>query len=68
MYTLSNPIQKSFVRGGQTLKLFLVDDERVDPNTTKSGPSSAHQRNAILMAFRWRANGGPILNTVSVAL
>ena len=24
------------------------------------GPSSAHQRNAILMAFRWRANDGPI--------
>ena len=24
------------------------------------GPSSARQRNAILMAFRWRADGGPL--------
>ena len=31
----------------------LVDNEgREDPNSIKSGPSSARQRNAILMAFR----------------
>ena len=26
------------------------------------GPPSARQRNAIQMAFRWRADGGPHLN------
>ena len=26
------------------------------------GPLSARQRNAIRMAFRWRADGGPILH------
>ena len=25
------------------------------------GPSSARQRNAIQMAFRWRANDGPLI-------
>ena len=25
------------------------------------GPSSAHQRNAIYMLFRWRADDGPLL-------
>ena len=25
------------------------------------GPSSARQRNAILMAFRWRADDGPLI-------
>ena len=39
-----------------------------DPNTTISGPSSARQRNAIWMAFRWRADDGPTLNAGSVAL
>ena len=39
-----------------------------DPNSTESGPSSACQPNAILMAFRWRANDdGPTLNAVLVA-
>ena len=59
---------ESFVRGGPTilttfffnyfLKIFLADKGREDPITTESGPSSAHQRNAIEMAFRWRADGG----------
>ena len=35
--------------------------ERIQrPN--KSGPSLARQRNAITMAFRWRADDGPTLN------
>ena len=40
---------ESFIRGGpnQTWQLFLVDEGRDDPNTTKSGPPLAHQRNAI---------------------
>ena len=40
---------------------------REDPNTTKSGPSSARQRNAIEMAFRWRADNGQTLNAGLVA-
>ena len=31
--------------------VFLVDEEREDPSTTISGPSSAHQRNAIKRRF-----------------
>ena len=37
---------------------FLVYEGREDPNTTINGPSSAHQRKAILKASRWRANAG----------
>ena len=39
-----------------------------DPNITTSGPSSARQRNAIWMAFRWRADDSSTLNAGSVAL
>ena len=42
--------------------LLLVDEGREYPNTTISGPSLARQRNAIEMAFRWRADDGPTLN------
>ena len=60
--------QENFVRGGPTLTFFFIVDEGwEDPNTTISGPSSARQRNAIYMAFRWRANG-PTLNAGSAAL
>ena len=39
---------ESFVRGGSNFdNVFLVDEERKDPNTTISGPSSACQQNAI---------------------
>ena len=55
-------VPESFARGGPTLKTFLVEEGTEDPNTTKSGPLSAHQQNAILMVFRWRANDGPTLN------
>ena len=56
--------------GGGTdfsFKLMRVET-REDPNTTISGPSSARQRYAIYMAFRWRADDGPTLKTVFVAL
>ena len=46
---------------------FLVDEGREDPNTTKSGPSSTSQRNAIEMAFRWRVDDGPTFNSGLVA-
>ena len=39
-----------------------------DPNNTISGPSSARQRNAISMAFRWRADDDPTFNAGLVAL
>ena len=41
---------------------------REDRKATKSGQSSAHQRNAIAMAFRWRADNGPPFNAGLVAL
>ena len=46
----------------------LVDEGREDQNTTLSGPSSARQRNAIIMVFRWRADNGPTLTAGLVAL
>ena len=47
----------------------LVDERRDDQNTrTKSGPSSARQRNAIQMAFRWRPDDGLALNSGLIAL
>ena len=38
---------RKFCQRGSNFDVFLVDDGRDDPNTTKSGPSSARQRNAI---------------------
>ena len=49
-------------------KLVLVDEGRENPNTTRNGPSSTRQRNAILMSFRWCADDGPTLNAGLVAL
>ena len=47
----------------------VVNEGREDPNTTISGPISARQRNAIYMAFHWRANDGPLtLNAGLVVL
>ena len=48
--------------------VFLVDERIEDPNTTKSWSSSAWQRNAIEMAFLWRADDCPTLNASLVAL
>ena len=60
---------ESFVRGGPNLiTFFLVVEGLEDPNSTINGPSSARQRNAIEMAFRWRADDGPTLNASLVAL
>ena len=53
---------ESIVRGGPTLTFFFVDAGREDQNTTKSGPSSSCQGNAIEMAFHWHADDGPTLN------
>ena len=48
---------------------FLKFDEGMkDPNTTISGPSTAHQQNAILMAFRRRPDDGPTLSVGLVTL
>ena len=47
---------------------FLVDEGIEDPNTTINGPSSARQRNAIYMAFRWWADDGQTLKAGLVAL
>ena len=47
---------------------FWFDVGRKDPHTTIRGPSTARQRNAIEMAFCWRADDGPILNAGLVAL
>ena len=47
------------------LSFFFFFDEGgggKDSNTTISGPSTTRQRNAIQMAFRWRADAGPTLN------
>ena len=67
VYTCADP--ESFVRWGPTLTFyfsflffFFFDEGRYDSNTTISGPSTARQRNAIQMTFRWRADGGPTLN------
>ena len=66
-----NYCPECLVRGGPTFTtpvIFLFGEGREDPNTTISGPSSTRQRNAILMAFRWRADDDPILNAGLVAL
>ena len=47
---------------------FFFFERRDDPNTTKSGPSSARKRNDIYMAFRWRTDDGPTLNSGLVYL
>ena len=65
IFTILQP--NSLFRGGPTLTtfvclLFLVDEVRDDPNTTRSWPLSTRQRKAIQMLFRWWADGGPALN------
>ena len=56
-------ILKVLSKGGPNLKtFFLVDGGIEDRNTDIFWPSSARQRNAIEMAFRGRADGGPALN------
>ena len=67
MHSVHARVQKDFSEGFQySFLLFLVDEGREDPNTTKSGTSSTSQGNA--MAFRWRAGDGPTFNSGLVAL
>ena len=42
-----------------TMVVFMCQN---DSASTSVGPPSAHQRNAIQMAFHWRADGGPLLD------
>ena len=51
---------RKFFRGGPTF-FKLIRGER-NTITTISRPSSARLRNAIKMAIRWWADGGPTLN------
>ena len=55
-------------RGSNFDNVFLVDGESEDPGTTINRPSSARQRNAIEIAFRWRVDDSPVLNAGLVAL
>ena len=60
---------ENFVRGGSKFDIyFLVDWRTEDPKTALIGPASARQRNAIEMAFRWRADDGSTLNAGLVTL
>ena len=54
----------------EDVHFFLIYEGKEGSNTTKSGPSSTHEQNAIHMAFRWRTDAGPTLNAglVRVAL
>ena len=64
-FTCADP--ESFARGGPNFITFFQLMGIEDPNTAINGPASAHQRNAIEMAFRWWADAGPTLNAGSVA-
>ena len=54
-------IQKVLSEGVQLWQVF-ERGETIQANTTVSGPSSAHQQNAIYFAFPWRADNGSKLN------
>ena len=60
--------QEVLLEGSKFDNFFLVDVGIKDSNTAINGLSSARQRNAIKMAFRWRADDGPTLNAGLVAL
>ena len=58
----------TFTHGGPNLKTFFFDKGIEDTTIALNGPSSARQRNAIEMAFRWRADDGSTLYAGLVAL
>ena len=58
--------EKNCQRGSEFVYLF-IDRGIEDQNTAINGQSSAHQRNAIEMAFCWRSDDGPTLNAGLVA-
>ena len=59
------PIQKVLPEGVQFCQRFFFGEWREDPNSTKSGPSSARKRNAIiecrLCSLLIFSGSGPIL-------
>ena len=57
---------RKFCQRGSSDNVFL--NSREDPNTTISEPTSIRKRNAIKMAFRWRADDGQALNAGLVAV
>ena len=57
---------ESFVRGGPTLTTFFFSLMR--GGRVQIPLIAGNQRNAILMAFRWRADDGPTVNAGLVAL
>ena len=58
-YGLAMRGSRKFCQNGSNSDVFFVcffsDEGTEDQNTTKSGPLSAGQQNAIKMAFLWRA-------------
>ena len=61
---ISSKIKRSKVTDYAAFSWWGIEDR----NTALNGPSSARQRNANEMAFRWRAGAGPTLNARLVAL
>ena len=57
---------ESCARGGSKFDKFFMREERIQ--TTKSGPLSSRQRNAIEMTFRRRVDDGTRLVAGLVAL
>ena len=49
--------RKFYEKGSYFENIFFFDEGREDPSTTKSGPLSARQRNAI----KWRFAGVPMM-------
>ena len=57
-----------FCKRWSKFDVFLVDEGRDDPNTTKSGPTLTCQQNTIKMVFRWCVNVDQTLNADLAAL
>ena len=66
--SINRPVRIQKVLPDGVQHLYFFDKGNVDPNSTKSGLSSARQRNAIYMAFRCWADDGPTLNAGLAAL